>query len=1298
MSTSSGCRFGMLLIWALVAMAVLICGPVWDAGLAWAEEDHATAPRTLAPSGPDRASSDAAAPGYCASAGGSHLYEYIADVSYVQMSENTLAITVIIYIANPTGCTYGNPCPEYDASPEFVNAWIDWNGNQTFDGDERVLDAALTGYLGINYHGSMSTSSIVTIPEGALGSTWMRVNLGWDHDPNNPCEYAWTWGDVVDSQVELDAEIEDFRILGGLSQYDGKYEDLVFRRGPEDPNPKFEVDVAGAKSKVEIDILRGGTRLATLDAAYNPGKDMYVAIWSDWESDAWSSIPNDIPVGEYSAVAKIVAEDGSPLDTSEERSFYVIFEVPAGLGHSDEKAFLYDDHGYRDEIGVWFGSIEQPVLGLFRRGLDYGKKYYLHPYSERIFDIAIEEVEGQESQDLAAMSLSRWAQPYGWPQPVYVGPSKGQYDANCNYVRTGDYICCYWADDPLPEGWNFKYSTCHDSRDTHALLDRADKYAQCADSANLLAALLRSIGIPAHPVTADADESKAIWHFDTWIEALISGTWTAFHPHEKLGPSTRSAAGVGWGGLSNEAMNDIIIMGGPNWNIWDLDDIWIPLLHDDHDVLFDYEDGSPTNIWKRAWVENLSSDYWGAPAVLASSGPQPVPGHDNLTTELTLDESEYSVGETVTIDFKIVNSSNKNAPLDFSIQVVADDPLTMIHGDELVTLLEQHVTVQRNDSLVINEQYVLPYDLSVSDLHYVRAVCDGDISDASFVLNPLYDIAASVPEEVVLASSVEFPVSCEITNNSVETLYSLEICLQGSYNLNVPVPCATVAAIGPHSSATLNWTVEAVKSGIGTLEFEVASANGGNSTFSRNVSILSGVKLDIVDQYIGFEAEPGDPVDVDFSVRNFGGTDAANVAVVMSPPAGVSATNTTWNLSELVSGEEVILHSTVVFSAPENYVLNIEAVDDADHAAEGIVLINAYERPEPLVSLTGDYVDYPTDSDSDGVYDYLTIETTMVPKDPGNCVLRARLVDESGEEIVWTENIQWLEAGTPQTISLNFDGDAIFEHGINGPYFLRDVYVYHTGDPTRSDYVRDAHATAPYLYTQFGMVTTAAEIEFDPNTLNLKSLGTSVTCYIELEEGYDPAAIDVATVLFNGAVTALPAPTGVGDHDADGIEDRMVKFDRSKVIAFLVAAEESKAWLEEKHASVPALEDGQEVEVLVSGMLEDGTAFSGTDIIRVINPGGDSEDSAALEVFPTVVSTAATIEYKVASEGPVSLKVYDAAGRVVRTLFSGHVPVGRHSVMWDRRTDGGGRVSAGVYFVKLEGPRRVSVEKLLVVR
>jgi len=108
-----------------------------------------------------------------------------------------------------------------------------------------------------------------------------------------------------------------------------------------------------------------------------------------------------------------------------------------------------------------------------------------------------------------------------------------------------------------------------------------------------------------------------------------------------------------------------------------------------------------------------------------------------------------------------------------------------------------------------------------------------------------------------------------------------------------------------------------------------------------------------------------------------------------------------------------------------------------------------------------------------------------------------------------------------------------------------------------------------------------ATVDFDPDTLNQKSKGKWVTVHIGLPEGYDVNDIDINSVLLDGLSRADSSPTEIADHDGDGLDDLMLKFDREAVI--------------EK------LEPGEEVEISVSGELGDGTPFEGTNIISVIH-------------------------------------------------------------------------------------------------
>jgi hypothetical protein len=114
-------------------------------------------------------------------------------------------------------------------------------------------------------------------------------------------------------------------------------------------------------------------------------------------------------------------------------------------------------------------------------------------------------------------------------------------------------------------------------------------------------------------------------------------------------------------------------------------------------------------------------------------------------------------------------------------------------------------------------------------------------------------------------------------------------------------------------------------------------------------------------------------------------------------------------------------------------------------------------------------------------------------------------------------------------------------------------------------------------------------IDIDPDTLNLKSEGRWITCYIEPQDGSNPADINISTILLNGTVPAELHPATVSDYDNDSLPDLMVKFNRSDV---------------QKLVSV-----GSEVELFVEGYYKDGTFFKGSDIIRVINPPDDKHDN-----------------------------------------------------------------------------------------
>ena len=72
-----------------------------------------------------------------------------------------------------------------------------------------------------------------------------------------------------------------------------------------------------------------------------------------------------------------------------------------------------------------------------------------------------------------------------------------------------------------------------------------------------------------------------------------------------------------------------------------------------------------------------------------------------------------------------------------------------------------------------------------------------------------------------------------------------------------------------------------------------------------------------------------------------------------------------------------------------------------------------------------------------------------------------------------------------------------------------------------------------------------------------------------------------------------------------------------------------------------------------------------------------------------------TIEYTLAQQSPVSIRVYDVAGRLVKALVSGTGTPGPHDVTWNASNDDGRKVGAGVYFYRMEAGTWRSQRKLV---
>lgn len=95
---------------------------------------------------------------------------------------------------------------------------------------------------------------------------------------------------------------------------------------------------------------------------------------------------------------------------------------------------------------------------------------------------------------------------------------------------------------------------------------------------------------------------------------------------------------------------------------------------------------------------------------------------------------------------------------------------------------------------------------------------------------------------------------------------------------------------------------------------------------------------------------------------------------------------------------------------------------------------------------------------------------------------------------------------------------------------------------------------------------------------------------------------------------------------------------------------------------------------------------------------GVSMATALAGAVPNPFNPSTVISYSLGRPEVVRLAVYDAAGRLVRTLAGGAEVAGQHQVRWDGTTDDGSRAASGVYFCRLDAGAFSDTRRLTLVK
>ncbi len=146
-----------------------------------------------------------------------------------------------------------------------------------------------------------------------------------------------------------------------------------------------------------------------------------------------------------------------------------------------------------------------------------------------------------------------------------------------------------------------------------------------------------------------------------------------------------------------------------------------------------------------------------------------------------------------------------------------------------------------------------------------------------------------------------------------------------------------------------------------------------------------------------------------------------------------------------------------------------------------------------------------------------------------------------------------------------------------------------------------------------------------------------------------------------------------------------------------LASPHSPSW-----AGVPDSEEALIKVVCFDAVLNvKADAMDGTFSLSVttdVDEGSLPARAVLTQNHPNPFNPATEIRFALPTKQPITLKVYDVAGRSVATLAAGLHDAGSHTVIWRGEDDAGARVASGLYFYRLTMEDGAETRKMMLLK
>jgi plastocyanin len=112
------------------------------------------------------------------------------------------------------------------------------------------------------------------------------------------------------------------------------------------------------------------------------------------------------------------------------------------------------------------------------------------------------------------------------------------------------------------------------------------------------------------------------------------------------------------------------------------------------------------------------------------------------------------------------------------------------------------------------------------------------------------------------------------------------------------------------------------------------------------------------------------------------------------------------------------------------------------------------------------------------------------------------------------------------------------------------------------------------------------------------------------------------------------------------------------------------------------------------GMIGQFTANPATGIEEQQKP----ESFELGQNYPNPFNPETVISYSLPEQKAVTVKIYNASGQAIRTLFDGVRPEGRHDIVWDSRDDSGRKSPSGLYICRVKAGTDIRSMKMILMK